>query len=96
MIHFERTAKISSKGQITLPKPVRDLLGSDRVRVVIDNDSVRLEPAPEVAGSLRRYADRYIPTDQAVEQAWNQVRDPGLTEPKDESGNNELAVKPPQ
>ena len=28
MIQFERTAKISSKGQITLPKPVRDLLGS--------------------------------------------------------------------
>ena len=90
MIHFERTTKISSKGQITLPKPVRDLLGSDRVRVVVDNDSVRLEPAPEVAGSLRRYADHYIPTDQAVEQAWGQIRDPGLNEPDPRSGNEDL------
>jgi AbrB family looped-hinge helix DNA binding protein len=90
MIQFERTVKVSSKGQITLPKPVRDLLGSDWVRVVIDGDTVHLERAPEVAGSLRQYAQRYIPTSEAVEQAWSRVQDPGL----DDSGNGPGACVP--
>jgi AbrB family looped-hinge helix DNA binding protein len=78
MIQFEKTTKISSKGQITLPKPVRDLLGSDWVRVVIDGDTVHLEPVPQVAGGLGQYARRYIPTAEAVGQAWSGVRDPGM------------------
>ena len=37
MIAFEKTAKVSSKGQITLPKQVRSVLQSDFVRVVVED-----------------------------------------------------------
>ena len=63
-----------------------DLPGSDWVRVVIDGDTVHLERAPEVAGSLRQYAQRYIPTPEAVERAWSGVQDPGLDESADRLG----------
>ena len=57
MIAFEKTARISRKGQVTLPKRARDALGSDVVRVLIDEDgSIRLEPVPDLAGSLAYYA----------------------------------------
>jgi len=51
-----KTAKISSKGQITLPHDVRKALGTDYVRIVLEPGSVRLEPVNDVAGSLAPYA----------------------------------------
>ena len=74
MIAFEKTAKITAKGQITLPKVVRDLLRSDLVRIVVDDDAVRLEPVEGVGGALSRYAKRYIPMEEAREKAWSGVR----------------------
>lgn len=70
MIQFEKTAKISKKGQITLPKAVRDLMRTDLVRVVVDDGQVRLEPVESVGGSLKRYAEDYIPMETARERAW--------------------------
>ncbi len=73
MIVFEKTAKVSSKGQITLPKAVRDFLHTDILRVVIENDEVRIQPVRNVAGSLKRYTKKGISMDQAREDAWDQV-----------------------
>ncbi len=73
MIAFEKTAKISSKGQITLPKAVRDFLHTDILRVVIEDDEVRIQPVRNVAGSLKRYAKKGISMEQAREDAWDQV-----------------------
>lgn len=70
MIVFEKTTKLSTKGQITLPKKVREYLGSDVVKVVIENDQVRLEPLKDLAGSLSQYAKEYIPFEEAMERAW--------------------------
>ena len=70
MIDFEKTAKLSQKGQITLPKKVRDFLGSNVIKVVIENGQVRLEPLKDLAGSLSQYAGRYIPFEEARERAW--------------------------
>jgi AbrB family looped-hinge helix DNA binding protein len=53
---IRKTLKISSKGQITLPKAVRDLLREDIVVIVSDDKGVRIEPLSRVAGSLKRYA----------------------------------------
>ncbi len=58
------TAKISSKGQITLPRSVRralDVKPGERVLFVMENRKVMLRPigggnAEALAGSLRRYA----------------------------------------
>lgn len=54
---MEATAKISSKGQITLPRKIREQLGSDVVRIVADADGVRIEPVRPMAGRLAAYAD---------------------------------------
>ena len=70
MIAFEKNTKLSKKGQITLPKKVREYLGSDIVKVVIENDQVRLEPLKDLAGSLSPYAKAYIPFEEARERAW--------------------------
>jgi AbrB family looped-hinge helix DNA binding protein len=62
---MSKVAKISSKGQITLPKAVRDRLGSEFVRLVSDGQGVRIEPVRDVGGSLKRYAQGYVPLDEA-------------------------------
>jgi AbrB family looped-hinge helix DNA binding protein len=73
MIAYEKTVKVSAKGQITLPKAVRQKLATALVRVVIDDDAVRIEPVPDVGGSLRQYAQQYIPHDKAREKAWSET-----------------------
>jgi len=75
MIQFEKTAKISGKGQITLPKRVRDYLSSDVVRVVIEDGKVEILPVQELGGSLKSYAERYVPLDEVREQTWKAVAD---------------------
>ena len=55
---------VSSKGQITLPRFLRDALGlkpGSVVSLALDDGELRLRPAPagtarRLAGSLRRYA----------------------------------------
>jgi len=73
MIAFEKTAKVSSKGQITLPKVVRDFLHTDILRVVIEDDEVRIQPVRNVAGSLKKYAQKGVSMEQARDDAWDQV-----------------------
>ena len=66
---MQRISKISSKGQITLPKPIRDKLGSNLVRIVAGDDGVRIEPVRDLGGSLKAYAKSYVPIEEAREEA---------------------------
>jgi AbrB family looped-hinge helix DNA binding protein len=66
---MQRIFKISSKGQITLPKPIRDKLGSNLVRIVAGDDGVRIEPVRDLGGSLKAYAKSYVPIEEAREEA---------------------------
>jgi bifunctional DNA-binding transcriptional regulator/antitoxin component of YhaV-PrlF toxin-antitoxin module len=76
MVVFEKTAKITRKGQLTLPKVVREALKADSVRIILEQDGqVRIKPVGDLAGSLRQYADRHIPYESARNQAWTQVCD---------------------
>ena len=70
MLHIEKTVKVSSKGQITLPKQVRDFLGSDLIRITADGNSVRLDPVRDMGGSLKAYSKGYVPLKEAREKAW--------------------------
>jgi AbrB family looped-hinge helix DNA binding protein len=71
MTMHQRTVKISSKGQITLPKAARDALGTNVVRVIVDDKgAVRVEAIPKLAGSLRKYARN---ADSTV--GWNEIRE---------------------
>lgn len=53
---MHKISKISSKGQITLPKAARDRRGSKLVRLISDGNGVRIEAVRDVAGSLKQYA----------------------------------------
>jgi len=68
-----KTAKVSGKGQITLPREIREALGTNLVRIVSDPGSVRIEPVIDVAGSLARYANKAVPFRVARERAWDAV-----------------------
>ena len=73
MIVFEKTAKVSSKGQITLPKRVRSVLKSKVVRIVVEDETVRLEPVANLEASLSQYAEGFIEPDKARDMAWSKV-----------------------
>lgn len=69
----ERVVKVSPKGQITLPRGVRELLHSDTVRIVADEDTIRIEPVRDLAGSLSRYALPSVSPDQEKDTAWTEA-----------------------
>jgi len=45
----------------------------DKLRIVIEDDEVRIQPVRNVAGSLKRYARKDISMEQAREEVWDQV-----------------------
>ena len=68
-----KASKVSRSGQITLPRTVRAALGTDRVRIILENGQVRIEPS-DPGGSLQRYARKpRIPFKQERDQAWEAV-----------------------
>ncbi len=67
------TARITSKGQITLPKQARQALGSDVVEVEIAGGEVRLRPVKSVAGALRGYAREAKPLSSVRDEVWEEV-----------------------
>lgn len=69
----QHTLKISKKGQITLPKSIHEVLGSERIRLIILNGQVHLEPVKSVAGSLKVYAKPEVDKATEAEQAWDAV-----------------------
>ena len=68
-----KTAKVSSKGQITLPREARKALGTNLVRIVSENGSVRIEPVKDLAGSLAHYAKKRVAFRVARNKAWEAV-----------------------
>ena len=72
-MHTVKTAKISSKGQITLPAAFRAALKSSHVRIVADGDVLRVEPVKELAGRLHAYARPAASFAKEREQAWTQA-----------------------
>ena len=73
--------KVSSKGQITLPKRIRDLMGLKPGSVIdfrIDEYGVRIERVPEnqaqaLAGSLSRYSKKRVPDNEVLEEVKEEV-----------------------
>lgn len=52
------TAKVTSKGQITLPRSAREALGSNVVGIEIEQGRVLLRPVRSMAGALRDFAKK--------------------------------------
>ncbi len=68
-------AKISKKGQITIPKEIRNELNSDYVKFIKKGDRIFIKKIPtveEMAGSLNKYAKNKFKPGLAEEDTWNE------------------------
>ena len=62
-------ARLSKKGQVTIPKAIREKLMIDTnggVLFLIEDDEVKLKGVPggeidKLAGSLKKYSKKYVP-----------------------------------
>jgi bifunctional DNA-binding transcriptional regulator/antitoxin component of YhaV-PrlF toxin-antitoxin module len=67
------TAKMTTKGQITLPKNAREALGSDIVEIEVSHGVVMLRPVLSQAGALRSFAKEYKPLNEVRQEVWSEV-----------------------
>jgi AbrB family looped-hinge helix DNA binding protein len=67
------TAKITSKGQITIPRAARVALKTDTVEVEIQDDAVILRPVKSVGGALSAYAKGKEEFINVRETVWQEV-----------------------
>jgi len=69
------TAKITSKGQLTIPRAARMALKSNTVEVEIQGDTVILRPVKSVAGALASYAKGKETFAEVRAKVWQEVAD---------------------
>lgn len=67
------TATITSKGQVTLPREVRDFLKTRTVEFEVMDDVVVLRPVESVGGSLAQYAKEHHSSRTVREEVWTEV-----------------------
>jgi len=67
-----KTVEISKKGQIALPKEMRETLGSGVLKLVLQDRKVIIEPVEDMADSLKNYA-KPVDLEQAKEGAWTEA-----------------------
>lgn len=68
-----KTAKITSKGQTTIPKEIRALLKSNVIEFEVVEGMVVMKPVVSVGGSLRSYSKKYAPIKDVRETVWKEV-----------------------
>jgi AbrB family looped-hinge helix DNA binding protein len=68
-----RTVKITRKGQVTIPKRIREFLKSDVVEFDVIDNKVVVVPVESTAGSLRKYAKGYTPLKDVRDAAWKEA-----------------------
>lgn len=65
--------KITRKGQVTIPKEIREKLKSNAVYFEVEDDTVMVRPVRDAAGSLSEYAGNVkagVSVRQMKEKAW--------------------------
>ena len=68
------TAKITKKGQVTIPRKIRERLDSQVVEFAIVGDDIVMRPVKSVAGSLRSYSKKgAVAFKEAREKAWDEA-----------------------
>ena len=66
--------KITQKGQVTIPRKIREKLGSEVVEFDIVKDQIIIRPLNSVAGALSAYGKKEsIPFTEAREKAWDEI-----------------------
>ncbi len=72
---MEVLVKITSKGQVTIPKRIRNMLGTDLVKFRVEGGKIILEPVRDVGGIFKDYAKKTISHEEEREIAWQKVAD---------------------
>jgi AbrB family looped-hinge helix DNA binding protein len=72
---MEALVKISSKGQVTIPKKFREFLGTNLIRFRIIEGRVIIEPVKDVGGIFKKYVKKSLPFKEERESAWQKVAD---------------------
>lgn len=72
---FVHSVKITNKGQITIPKEVRNVLGSNIVSFEMMNGKVVINPVKSVAGILKEYSKDRGSFQEARNAAWETIVD---------------------
>lgn len=67
------TAKITSKGQITIPKKIRQMIKGDVVEFEVNEGKIVLKPVTSVGGSLSKYVTGYSDVAEVREKTWRDV-----------------------
>ena len=67
--------KITSKGQITIPSEVRNILKTNVIVFEILDGEVSVKPVKSVAGSLKKYNKNFGSFSEIREKAWKEVFD---------------------
>ena len=67
------TAKITKKGQVTIPRDIRKVLGGQVVEFEVVDAGVLIKPVISVAGSLSRYGGKSSDLNEVRESSWNSV-----------------------
>ena len=65
--------KITRKGQVTIPKEIREMLNANSVYFEVQDDTVIVKPVRDAAGSLSEYAGNVKPgvtMRQMKDRAW--------------------------
>ena len=65
--------KITSKGQVTIPKEIREKLKASSVYFEVEDDTVMVKPVRDAAGSLSEFAGNVKPgvsMRQMKDRAW--------------------------
>ena len=68
------TAKITPKGQVTIPRKIREKLKTEVIEFDIVKDQILIRPISSVAGSLSAYGKKQsLPFREAREKAWDEM-----------------------
>jgi AbrB family looped-hinge helix DNA binding protein len=67
------TAKITSKGQVTIPRKIRDVLKSNTVEFEVVDGNVVVRPVSSVGGSLSSYVKGHRALREVRDKVWEEV-----------------------
>jgi len=67
------TSKITSKGQVTIPKAIRKVLKGDVVEFQVVKGQIILKPVSSVGGALSTYAKAPGAFPEMREKVWEEV-----------------------
>lgn len=64
------TATITEKGQVTIPRAIRNRIKSRVIEFVMEEDRIEIQPVQSVEGVLSEYAPAYTALETVRELVW--------------------------